>query len=291
MRSKAALLLSLVLGVVAVVLLFTWASGLRRQLLEESNMVGVLVATTDIPPNTIIDERLVQRIEVPQKYQQPKAMTDFNLVRGRVAAAPIPAGAQILDTYLEEEGRMALAYDVPRGRRAITIGVDPVTGVGGNVRPGNFVDMFGTFEFGRPTGYQGGQLIYADEKTEALRLMMQNLQVVAIERDIRRGGAPARRYTTPEEMAEAQNGGSRRGARARERPVTNVTLLMSPEQVQQVVLAQELGRLTLALRSNLDAGQVIDLGSMDQLKLLGVQTPVKPKAGRPAWREIRGGGF
>jgi pilus assembly protein CpaB len=288
MRSKAALLLSLVLGVVAVVLLFSWASGLRRQLLEESNMVGVLVATVDIPPNTIIDERLVQRIEVPNKYQQPKAMADFNLVRGRVAASPIPAGAQILDTYLEEEGRMALAYDVPRGRRAITIGVDPVTGVGGNVRPGNFVDMFGTFEFGRPTGYQGGQLMYADEKTE-VRLMLQNIQVVAIERDIRRGGAPARRYTTEEEMAEAQTAAADEARAARERPVTNVTLLVSPEQVQQVVLAQELGRLTLALRSNLDAGQVIDLGSMDQLKLLGVQTPVKPKAARPAWREMRGG--
>ena len=288
MRSKAALLLSLVLGVVAVVLLFSWASGLRRQLLEESNMVGLLVATRDIPPNTIIDEQLVQRIEVPQKYVQPKAMTDFNLVRGRVAAAPIPAGAQILDTYLEEEGRMALAYDVPRGRRAVTIGVDPVTGVGGNVRPGNFVDMFGTFEFGRPTGYQGGQLMYADEKTE-VRLMMQNIQVVAIERDIRRGGAPARRYTTQEEMAEAQTAAADEARAARERPVTNVTLLVSPEQAQQLVLAQELGRLTLALRSNLDAGQVIDLGSMDQLKLLGVQTPVKPKAGRPAWREMRGG--
>jgi Flp pilus assembly protein CpaB len=158
------------------------------------------------------------------------------------------------------------------------------------VRPGNFIDMFGTFEFGRPTGYQGGQLMYADEKTE-VRLMMQNIQVVAIERDIRRGGAPARRYTTPEEMAEAQTAAADEARAARERPVTNVTLLMSPEQVQQVVLAQELGRLTLALRSNLDAGQVIDLGSMDQLKLLGVQTPVKPKAGRPAWREIRGGGF
>jgi pilus assembly protein CpaB len=288
MRSKAALLLSLVLGVVAVVLLFSWASGLRRQLLEESNMVGILVAAVDIPPNTIIDERLVQRIEVPSKYAQPKVIADFNLVRGRVAAAPIPAGAQILDTYLEEEGRMALAYDVPRGRRAVTIGVDPVTGVGGNVRPGNFVDMFGTFEFGRPTGYQGGQLMYADEKTE-VRLMMQNIQVVAIERDIRRGGAPPRRYTTEEEMAEAQTVAADEARAARERPVTNVTLLVSPEQVQQVVLAQELGRLTLALRSNLDAGQVIDLGSMDQLKLLGVQTPVKPKAARPQWRELRGG--
>jgi pilus assembly protein CpaB len=197
MRSKAALLLSIVLGIVAVVLLFTWATGLRRDLLQESNMVGILVATRDIPPNTIIDEQLVQRIEIPQKYVQPRAAVDFSLIRGRVASAPIPAGAQILDTYLEEEGRMALAYDVPRGRRAITISVNAITGVGGNVRPGNFVDIFGTFAFGRPTGYQGGQLMFADEKTE-VRLLFQNVMVVAIERDIRRGGTLARSYPRAE---------------------------------------------------------------------------------------------
>lgn len=289
MRSKAALLLSLVLGVVAVVLLFSWASGLRRELLQESNMVGVLVATRDIPPNTIIDENLVQRLEVPQKYVQPKVVTDFNLVRGRVASAPIPAGAQILDTYLEEEGKMALAYDVPRGRRAITIAVNSISGVGGNVRPGNFVDIFGTFAFGRPTGYQGGQLMFADEKTE-VRLMFQNVQVVAIERDIRRGGAPARRYTSPEEAAEQQTRAEEEARQVRDRPVSNVTMLVSPEQAQQIVLAQELGDLTLTLRSNLDAGQVIDLGAMDQLKLLNVPTPIKPRP-RQAWREIRGGGM
>jgi hypothetical protein len=33
---------------------------------------------------------------------------------------------------------------------------------------------------------------------------------------------------------------------------------------------------------------VIDLGSMDQLRLLNVPTPLKPKA-RQSFREIRGG--
>jgi pilus assembly protein CpaB len=287
MRSKAALLLSLVLGVVAVVLLMSWASGREKALLEQSNMTNVLVATRDIPPNTILDEQIVQRIQVPQKYLQPKAIADIDRIRGRVNAAAIPAGAQVLDTYLEEEGRMALAYDVPRSRRAITIAVTSVSGIGGNVRPGNFVDIFGTFEFGRPTGYQGGQIVYADEKTET-RLLMQNVQVGAVEREIRRGGPAARHYTSAEDAAEQEKQVSEEMRAQRERPVSNVTLLVSPVQAQQLVLAQQLGELVLALRSNLDTGEVIDLGSMDQLKLLNVPTPLKPRRTQ-AWREIRGG--
>jgi pilus assembly protein CpaB len=287
MRSKAALLLSLVLGVVAVVLLMSWARARETDLLQQSNMTNVLVATRDIPPNTILDEQLVQRIQVPQKYLQPKAIADTGQIKGRVAAAAIPAGAQVLDTYLEEEGRMALAYEVPRSRRAITIAVTAVTGIGGNVRPGNFVDIFGTFEFGRPTGYQGGQVVYADEKTET-RLLMQNVQVGAVERDIRKGGPAARHYTSAEDAAEQEKSAAEELRAARERPVSNVTLLVSPGQAQQLVLAERLGDLSLALRSNLDTGEVIDLGSMDQLKLLNVPTPLKPKA-RQAFREIRGG--
>jgi pilus assembly protein CpaB len=287
MRSKAALLLSLILGVVAVVLLMSWANGLKTQLLEESKMTPVLVSMRDIPPNTILDEQLVQRIEVPAKYVQPKAVKDVSEIKGRVAATPIPAGAQVLDTYVEEQGKMALAYEVPRSRRAITIAVTATSGIGGNVRPGNFVDIFGTFEFGRPTGYQGGQIVYADEKTET-RLLMQNVLVGAVERDIRRGGPAARHYTTAEEAAENEKNVAEEMRAQRERPVSNVTLLVSPNQAQQLVLAERLGDLVLALRSNLDTGEVIDLGSMDQLKLLNVPTPLKPRRGQ-TFREIRGG--
>jgi pilus assembly protein CpaB len=182
---------------------------------------------------------------------------------------------------------MALAYEVPRSRRAITIAVTAVSGVGGNLRPGNFVDIFGTFEFGRPTGYQGGQIVYADEKTET-RLLMQNVQVGAVEREIRKGGPTARHYISPEDAAEQEKSMGEELRAARERPVSNVTLLTSPTQAQQIILAQQLGELELVLRSNLDTGEVLDLGSMDQLKLLNVPTPLKPRRGQ-TFREIRGG--
>ena len=62
---------------------------------------------------------------------------------------------------------------------------------------------------------------------------------------------------------------------------------MTPEQVQEIVLAQEVGSLSLSLRSNLDAGEVVDLERLDTLKLLQVEIPLKPRPG-PSWREIRG---
>ncbi len=185
MRSRAALLLSIVLGAIAAVMILTWARGRESELLQLSQMKDVLVATKDIPANTIIDEQLVQRRQVPSTYMQPGAIGDVEAVKGRVTSIPIPLGAQIINTYLQDSGRAALAFDVPRGRRAITIAVSDVTGVAGLARPGNFVDILGTFSFGRPTTYQGGQLVYADEKTET-RLLLQNLQVAAVEKERKR---------------------------------------------------------------------------------------------------------
>ena len=66
-------------------------------------------------------------------------------------------------------------------------------------------------------------------------------------------------------------------------------MIVAPQQVQELVLAQQIGTLTLALRSNLYAGQVVDLGRLDPNGLLKVQIPVKPRA-TPSWREIRGSG-
>ena len=164
-------------------------------------------------------------------------------------------------------------------RRAVTLGISDVTGVGGLVRPGNFVDILGTFNFGRPTSVQGGTMQYADERTE-IRTLMQNVFVVAVNQEHRRERAVPRRPVLPEELPEEPE--------AREVITVNtVTVLVAPAQVQELILAQEIGQLTLALRSNLDAGQVVDLGVLDPFGLLKVPIPVKPRS-RPAWREMRG---
>jgi pilus assembly protein CpaB len=276
-------MVSMVMGLLAVVMMAVYMSGRENRLLELSAPKDVLVATSDILANAVIDERVVQRIQVPAKYQQPKALTDLREAIGRVVAVPVPRGAQILGTYLEDAGRTALAYEVPRGRRAITIAVSDVTGVGGMIRPSNFVDILGTFEYGRPTGSAGGTTTYAEERTET-RTMMQNVLVIAVGQE-HRGERPdspqSQQARSLGEQAQSQAGA------ARNREVRNVTVLVAPQQVQELVLAQQIGTLTLALRSNLDTSQVVDLGTLDPLSLLKVPIPVKARPA-PVWREIRG---
>jgi pilus assembly protein CpaB len=278
------MVLSVVLGLLAVLLMTLYINSRESQLLELSTLRDVLVATNDILENTVIDERLVQRVQVPSKYVQPQAVSDVREAVGRVVSVPIPRGGQLIGTYLHDPGRTGLAYEVPRGRRAITIAVSDVTGVSGLVRPGNFVDVLGTFEFGRPIGVQAGRVQYADERTET-RVLMQNVQLVAVERELGRD--------RPQPTA---SGGGFLGAADVDnqaalnsgREIRNVTVVVAPRQAQELVLAQEIGTLTLVLRSTLDTGQVEGLGTLDPLALLQAPIPVKARP-RPVWREIRGG--
>jgi pilus assembly protein CpaB len=161
---------------------------------------------------------------------------------------------------------------------AITVTDD--TGVGGLIRPGNFVDIVGTFEFGRPVAYQNGRVQYADEKTE-VRTMMQNVFVVAVNKELRR------------ERVERETQGSAGTAppQTRERSLRTVTLLVEPNRVQELILAQNVGDLTLSLRSSLD-DTAVNLPFLDPMQLLGVTVPVKPKA-RPlqSFRDVGRGLF
>lgn len=283
--NRSALWVSIAAGLIAVALIWVYLSGRESELLKLSEMKDVVVARKEVPSRTVLDESMLERIQVPARYLQPGAVTAVADAVGRVAAVPFLTGAQIVSAALEDQGTSALAYEVPRGRRAITIPVSEVTGVGGLVKPGNYVDIFGTFDYGRPVAVENGVMRYADERTET-RLMLQNVLVVAVGRTHRRApDAPgqAGAIETPEERQQ-------RLARERERQeFTNVTMLVEPQQAQQLVLAQEIGQLSLALRSNLDAGALTEFPNLDPEKLLNVPIPVKKRG--PVFREMRGGRF
>src|SRR5688572_13655886 len=185
MSGRAKLLLSLVLGLLAVFLVYMYVRGIERQLYEEVDMQNVVVAREAIGAGTAIDERLIQRIAVPRKYRQPQTFPTVEEVAGRVAVVPVAAGSQVVGGMLADAGAQALSFEVPRGRRAVAITVSDDTGVGGLIRPGNFVDIIGTFQFGRPVSNTNGRITYADEKTE-VRTMMQNVFVVAVNKELRR---------------------------------------------------------------------------------------------------------
>lgn len=109
----------------------------------------VLVAATDITEMTDIVETMVTQEERPVDFVQPNAAENPDEVAGLVAAAPIKKGEQILFTKLLTPGaQTGLSIQVAPDKRAITIPVDEVRGVGKLIRPGDRVDMLTSINYG-----------------------------------------------------------------------------------------------------------------------------------------------
>jgi pilus assembly protein CpaB len=267
---------SMAAGLFAAFAIWLYLDARENELLQMSALQDVVVATKDVLANTALDERTIEVTQVPRKFVQPGAVAAVADVVGRVAAVPIPQGAQVTGTSLIEGGAESLAFSVPRGLRAIAIAVSDVTGVGGQLRPGNFVDVVGTFEYGMPSGTAGGQITYSQERTETVTIA-QNVQVVAVAGEpvaIEGGSAANEEKPSPSPGPPALAS------------LTSVTLLVTPAQVQELVLAQQIGALTFSLRSSLDSAPV-ELNRLDENSFLRVPMPLKPRT-QPVWREMRG---
>lgn len=276
MKGRMGVYASAAAGLFAAFAIWLYLDARENELLQMSALQDVVVTTKDVLANTALDERTIEVTQVPRKFVQPGAVATVADVVGRVAAVPMPQGAQVTGTSLIEGGAESLAFSVPRGMRAMAIAVSDVTGVGGQLRPGNFVDVVGTFEYGMPSGTAGGQITYSQERTETVTIA-QNVQIVAV------GGEPV--VVEGGSAASAEEPSPRPGPPALA-SLTSVTLLVTPAQVQELVLAQQIGALTFSLRSSLDSAPV-ELNRLDENSFLRVPMPLKPRA-QPVWREMRG---
>ena len=282
MKGRLGLLISIGAGVFAVIAMMLYLDARERSLMDQAAPQDVVVTTRDVLANTALDERFIQVVKVPRKYVQPGALNSPQDAVGRVSAVPLLPGSQILGTTLLEGGRESLSFNVPRGMRVIALAVNDITGVGGELRRGNFIDLLGVFEYGVPSGSQGGQITYAQERTEAITIA-QNVQIMSVGMDSRALAEQAQATVEKGSDAPMPNAAPPPPAGA----ITNVCLLVTPQQVQEIVLAQQIGTMTLSLRSSLDA-TAVDLPRLDESTFLRIPMPMKPKSG-PSWREMRGG--
>ncbi|TWG81805.1 pilus assembly protein CpaB [Cupriavidus gilardii J11] len=139
---------------------------------------------------------------------------------GRVPRVDVGANVPVLDSHLSA----GLAAQVPDGERAVAVAVDEVIGVGHRVRPGDFVDVFVVL--------RRDSMEVADSQA---RLLLSRLRVLAY------GGAA---------IDEAAHGNGVDGAGAARRDGARTAVLTVPlAQVGTLAMAQQAGRLVLALRN------------------------------------------
>lgn len=206
--------------------LTTQAERLEKMKADAVATEEVVVASVDIPLGTVITPASVRAVEWPKSNMPAGAVVSTEAAAGRVAVVPLQPGDPVTESKLIPiEGPPGImSYKVPEGHRAMTVGVDQVSGIAGFIVPGNKVDLVVTT---KPAG--------GDEYVS--KIFLQDIPVLA----------------TGQLIQESPEG----------EPVVvpTVTLDITPEQAEVLALASTEGRLQLILRRAGDTGEAGTVGA------------------------------
>jgi pilus assembly protein CpaB len=272
MKSKQALILSLMLGLFAVVIVHMYVAKKESDLQAGSRPQGVYVAAVDIPEHVRLSVDMVVRKELPSAYVQPQAATDLDHIVGSVSRVPIFKDTQITRNTLLTRMESALAMRIDPTRRAMSLAVSDVSGVAGLIQPGNRVDVYATFKLNK-----------GDHETVQTQLLLPNIQVLAIERRV---GAIA-----PEDIMSKEEHDKREQSKStgqKEDYPKNITASVTPHEAVRAITAQESGALTVVLRPQFDdSPEAVVVTPVSTQDLIGREEKTIPRR-VPRYEEIRG---
>lgn len=250
---------------------------------EDLTRQPVLVLTRDVPAYEAIkaDDLIVERLKVAPagSFSKPEDAV------GRMAWRPLVAGTWLTDSSFEAGGN--LARMIRPGERALALAVDEVIGAGGQLSPGDYVDVLLFLSPERDlAGGQAGTERSAQTVVPALRV----LSVGAVAGPINDG--PDDQGISREDRAQQQK--FKVNAR-------NVVVAVPEALLTRLMLATQAGQLRLAVRSaderNLehywagdpDIAVQLDASSRNVIRFnqLNMGSPVTPRASGAAPRGPR----
>lgn len=201
-----------------------WLSSERADLSAEAKPApqqitkNVLVATADLPAGSFVKPEHVRWQSWPEGalndsyliegVAKPEDVVGAVVRRGIVAGEPVTRGR-----IVRPGDRGFLAAVLQPGMRAVSIAVNPTSGIAGLVFPGDRVDIILTQSI--PTG---------SDPRMASETVLENVRVLAID-----------------QVLSDQSGEPTLGK--------NATIEVTPKQVEVVAVVSDIGRLSLSLRS------------------------------------------
>jgi pilus assembly protein CpaB len=222
-------IIAILLAACAALLAYYYLSEKEAAVRADVTPVKVLVAKKPINRGALLTSDKVVVEEMPGAYVQPGALSattqknvlkQWEEIHGQFAVVPIAAGEQILPNKLSKI-LPGFAGVVPEGMRIIAFSLDAAAAVGGHVKPGNRVDVLGTFEH----QYKGAKRV-------TTVILAQNVLLTAVGNET----AIERPKEAAASLAQSSAG-------------TTVCLALAPEDAVRLSLAEKEGGLKLALRS------------------------------------------
>jgi pilus assembly protein CpaB len=207
------------------------------------NMISIVAAAKDLLPGVPLTAQDLTTIAWPENVTLPGSMRKPEDVIGRPLMVSVSAKQPLVQRDLAAPGSgYGLSGKIPEGMRATAIRSNEIVGVAGFLFPGSHVDVIAT---------------YSSSSGVITNTVLQDVEVISTGTSIE-----------PDPQGKPQT-------------VNVVTLLLTPEDSQKILLASSQGTIQFVLRSGVDR-KIADIlpTRMDQLSGRPVQVsapaPVAP---------------
>lgn len=187
---------------------------------------AVVIAAVNIEEKSIIREKMLETKEFPESSLPPDAITNIDEIKDKAAKVKIFKGEVITtQKFYRDLAQSGFVGSIPPDCRAISIGINDVTGVAGFAKPGDYVDIF---------------LTEKADNTVSSRLILQDVLLLSINKSmgVENGGGGNDDKNESTDNPETQ---------AIEAPGI-ATLALRPDEILELVTATKLGDISLALR-------------------------------------------
>jgi pilus assembly protein CpaB len=227
------LLLATVMGLVTSYLVYR---GMQARTDPNQGTAELAVAAANVNIGEALTAQHVKMTRWPVASIPPQALTSLKAAEGRVAKVSLIPGEPLLEAKLAPPGQGGLMpVMVPAGKRAVTIKLDEAAQKSGFLLPNSRVDVLVTM------AKKAGE-------SKISRVVLQDVTVLAADQTV-----------------ETKDN----------RPVTmtTVTLALTPAESERLALAQNEGKVTMAIRNLADASRVSTPGVTTAQFLDGPASP------------------
>ena len=249
----AVLIVAVILGGVAAFLARSWLQSHSART-DAERTVPILVANGPLAFGAAIGAEDVREIDWPAKSRPDGAFANFaDLVKNgrRITISPFVRDEPIIASKLSApDQRASLSTVIEKGKRAVTVAVDDVRGVAGFIFPGDFVDVVLT-----RTDNSNGPQNFSE-------VILQHVKVLAIDQ------MAGQRQEHPT-VAKA------------------VTVEVDPEQALRILLAANVGKLSLILRQPAEVAIAPDVKVTDRDLFGGDEAQAPAVAANPGPPPVR----
>ena len=207
--------------VISLVVSFFLYNRIKRQYAKAVQPVKVVAATKTLDAGSTISADAVTLIDWPVNFPLEGAITKTQDAIGRIVLFPIATKEPIRESLLAAPGSVGLTAKIPDGMRAVAVETNDVANVSGFLFPGCRVDVLVTY---RPEGS-------ASDNQDVTATVLQNIEVLS----------------TGERLQPDPSG--------KPSKVRQVTMLLTPDDSEKLVLAANKGTVQFVLRNGTDQVQ------------------------------------